>query len=143
MRLDDPERAGVLLDAAHDRPEPPTESLARATSAIPWGLVSKAALLSDAPKSADGETFMVDGRLVRMVLRVSPDLQEDLISVSERLFEETRLDYSYAAVARGLIALGLASIAGKANLAVEFAGARVPRGRKRGERWKRSTGLDQ
>jgi len=33
---------------------------------------------------------------------------------------------------------GLASLAGKANLAVEFAGARVPRGRKRGERWKSS-----
>ena len=67
-----------------------------------------------------------------MVLRVSPDLQEDLISIRERLFDETRLEYSYAAIIRGLIALGVASIAGKASLAVEFAGARVPRGRKRG-----------
>ena len=83
------------------------------------------------------ETFTLDPRLVRMVLRVSPELQEDLITLSERLFDETRLEYSYAAIVRGLIALGLVSIVGKASLAVEFAGARVPRGRKRGERWKR------
>ena len=70
-----------------------------------------------------------------MVLRVSPELQEDLITISERLYDETRLDYSYAAILRGLIALGLASIAGKASLAVEFAGARVPRGRRRGSPW--------
>jgi hypothetical protein len=73
-----------------------------------------------------------------MVLRVSPDLQENLISLSERLYDETRLEYSYAAIIRGLIALGLAAIVGKTSLAVAFAGARVPRGRKRGERWKRS-----
>ena len=78
-----------------------------------------------------------------MVLRVAPDLQEDLIAISERLFDETRLEYSYAAILRGLIALGLASIAGKASLAVEFAGARVPRGRKRGERRKQSGGSDE
>ena len=78
-----------------------------------------------------------------MVLRVSPDLQEDLITLSERLFDETRLEYSYAAVVRGLIALGLASIVGKASLAVEFTGARVPRGRKRGTRWKPSGGSDE
>ena len=84
----------------------------------------------------------MDARLVRMVLRVSPELQEDLINISERLFDETRLEYSYAAIIRGLISLGLASLAGKASLAVEFAGARVPRGRKRGERWRRSDSLD-
>ncbi len=78
-----------------------------------------------------------------MVLRVSPDLQEELITIGERLFDETRLEYSYAAIIRGLISLGLASIVGKASLAVEFAGARVPRGRKRGERWKRSDDLDE
>ena len=78
-----------------------------------------------------------------MVLRVSSELQEDLISISERLFDETRLEYSYAAIIRGLISLGLASIAGKASLAVEFAGARVPRGRKRGGGWKRSDDLDE
>jgi hypothetical protein len=67
-----------------------------------------------------------------MVLRVAPELQQDLIGISERLFDETRLEFSYAAIIRGLISLGLAAIAGKASLAVEFAGARVPRGRKRG-----------
>jgi hypothetical protein len=72
-----------------------------------------------------------------MVLRVSPELQEDLINISERLFDETRLEYAYAAIIRGLITLGLAAIAGKPNLAPEFAGARVARGRKQGERWKR------
>lgn len=87
---------------------------------------------------SDRESLSLDARLVRMVLRVSPELQEDLITISERLFDETRLEYSYAAIVRGLISLGLASLAGKANLAVEFAGARVPRGRKRGERWKSS-----
>lgn len=65
-----------------------------------------------------------------MVLRVPPELQEDLITIRERLYEETRLEYSYAAIVRGLIALGLASLVGKVNIAVEFAGARVPRGRK-------------
>ena len=91
---------------------------------------------------SDRETFTLDARLVRMVLRVSAELQEDLINISERLFDETRLEYSYAAIIRGLISLGLASIAGKASLAVEFAGARVPRGRKRGEKWKRSNNSD-
>ncbi|MFS8068483.1 MAG: hypothetical protein ACMG6S_19160 [Byssovorax sp.] len=89
------------------------------------------------------ETFVRDTRLVRMVLRVSPALQEDLLSISERLFDETRLEYSYAAIIRGLITLGLASIAGKTSLAVEFAGARVPRGRKRGAAWKRSEREDE
>ncbi len=91
---------------------------------------------------ADREMFTLDTRLVRMVLRVSPDLQEDLINISERLFDETRLDYSYAAIIRGLITLGLASLVGKETIAVEFAGARVPRGRKRGERWKRRDDWD-
>ncbi|MFS8070109.1 MAG: hypothetical protein ACMG6S_27405 [Byssovorax sp.] len=89
------------------------------------------------PRSKLG-TFVLDRRLVRMVLRVPPELQEDLISLGERLFDETRLEYSYAAIIRGLIALGLAAIEGKASLAVEFAGARVPRGRKRGSTWNRS-----
>jgi hypothetical protein len=85
---------------------------------------------------AERRAFAFDSKLVRMVLRVSPALQEDLITISERLFVETRIEYSYAAIIRGLITLGLASIAGKASLAVEFAGTRIPRGRKRSERWK-------
>ncbi len=83
------------------------------------------------------ELLSLDPRLVRMVLRVSPELQENLISISERLYDETRLEYSYAAIIRGLISLGLASIAGKASLVVAFAGCRVPRGRKRGLWFKR------
>lgn len=82
------------------------------------------------------EDFIMDPRLVRMVLRVSPELQEELIQISERLFDETRLEYSYAAIIRGLISLGLASLANKPSLAGAFTGARVMRGRKRGERWK-------
>jgi hypothetical protein len=79
----------------------------------------------------------MDARLVRMVIRVSPELQEELITISERLYDETRLEYSYASIIRGLISLGLAAIVGKKTLALDFAGARVPRGRKRGEHWKR------
>jgi hypothetical protein len=85
---------------------------------------------------ADRRAFTLEARLVRMVLRVSPALQEDLTTISERLFDETSVEYSYAAIVRGLIRLGLASIAGKASLAVEFAGTRIPRGRKRSRRRK-------
>ncbi|MFS8069416.1 MAG: hypothetical protein ACMG6S_23890 [Byssovorax sp.] len=88
-------------------------------------------------------TALLDPRLVRMVLRVPPELQEDLISLSERLFDETRLEYSYAAIIRGLIALGLGAVVGKESLAVEFAGARVPRGRKRGTARNRSEREDE
>jgi hypothetical protein len=87
---------------------------------------------------AENEPFTTDPRLVRMVLRVSPELQESLITLSERLYDETRLEYSYAAILRGLISLGLGTIAKKASLATDFAGARVERGRKRGEGWKPS-----
>ena len=91
----------------------------------------------------DRETFTLDKRLVRMVLRVSPELQEDLITISERLFGETNLEYSYAAIIRGLISLGLASLAGKASLAAEFAGARVPRGRRGGTQGRRKDDSDE
>jgi hypothetical protein len=83
---------------------------------------------------AERRAFALEARLVRMVLRVSPALQHDLKKISERLFRETRLEYSCAAIVRGLIRLGLTSIAGKASLAVEFAGTRIPRGRKRSGR---------
>ena len=92
--------------------------------------------------NADREKFTLDARLVRMVLRVSPDLQEDLITISERLFDETKLEYSYAAIIRGLISLGLASIVGQASLAIAFAGARVPRGRKGSMQRKRKDDSD-
>ena len=83
---------------------------------------------------ADRRKLTLEARLVRMVLRVSPALQVELTTISDRLSRETRVEYSCAAIARGLIALGLASIAGRPNLALVFAGARVPRGRKRGAR---------
>src|SRR5690242_3098640 len=84
----------------------------------------------------EGGAFPFESKLVRMVLRVSLALEEDSSTISEYLFDETRIEYPNAAIIRGLITLGLAAIAGKASLADEFAGTRLPRGRKRGERWK-------
>ena len=68
----------------------------------------------------------------RMVVRVPRDLPERLTMIQQHLFEETRLEYSYAAIVRGLIALGLNHIEGAPNLAVLFMGCRVKRGRKPG-----------
>jgi len=39
-----------------------------------------------------------------MVLRVHPELPERLTMIQQHLYEETRLEYSYAAIIRGLIA---------------------------------------
>ena len=83
---------------------------------------------------ADRRKLALEARLVRMVLRVSPALQVELTTLGTRLLKETRLEYSCAAIVRGLIALGLTSIAGRASLATVFAGTRVPRGRKRAVR---------
>lgn len=80
--------------------------------------------------------------LVRMVVRVHASLGEDLRSLSERLFDETRIEYSYAAIVRGLLALGLEKLKGKTRLAVEFVGARVSRGRKAGARRSSVVNLD-
>lgn len=76
------------------------------------------------------EKSTVSATLIRTVLRLPPKVQGDLMNLRERLFDETKLEYSYAAILRGLISLGTASLAGKESIAVEFAGARVPRGRK-------------
>jgi hypothetical protein len=67
-----------------------------------------------------------------MVLRVSPELAEDLLTLQQRLFDETREDYSFAAIIRGLIALGLASTTAMTTVAAAFKGTRIARGRKRG-----------
>ena len=48
----------------------------------------------------------------RMVLRVPAELPERLIMVQQHLYEETRLEYSYAAIMRGLINLGLTQVEG-------------------------------
>ena len=68
----------------------------------------------------------------RMVLRVPPELPQRLTAIQTHLFDETRIEYSYAAIMRGLIALGLTQVEGAPNLAVLFMGARVKRGRKPG-----------
>ncbi|MFS8071303.1 MAG: hypothetical protein ACMG6S_33455 [Byssovorax sp.] len=69
-----------------------------------------------------------------MVMRVPRDLPERLTTIAEHLYDETKLEYSFAAIVRGLIAIGLEKIDGAPSLAVEFAGARVARGRKAGSR---------
>ena len=75
---------------------------------------------------------MSRSRLHRMVVRVDPALREALTEVAERLFSETRSEFSCSAVTRGLIALGLVAVADIRLLGPLFRGARVKRGRKRG-----------
>jgi hypothetical protein len=67
-----------------------------------------------------------------MIVRVDPALHEALTRLAERLFSETRSEYSRSAVTRGLIALGLVAVADARHLAPLFLGARLKRGRKRG-----------
>jgi hypothetical protein len=67
-----------------------------------------------------------------MVVMVEPALHEALTKIAERLFSETRSEYSCSAVTRGLIALGLVAVADVRRLAPLFLSARVKRGRKRG-----------
>ena len=55
---------------------------------------------------------MSRSRLHRMVVRVDPALHEALTKIAERLFSETRSEYSRSAVTRGLIALSLVAVAG-------------------------------
>jgi hypothetical protein len=69
-----------------------------------------------------------------MVLRVPPELPERLTMIQQHLYEETRIEYSYSAIMRGLINLGLTQVEGAPNLAVLFMGARVKRGRKPGSK---------
>ena len=70
----------------------------------------------------------------RMVVRVPPELPERLAMIQEHLFDETRIEYPYAAIVRGLIELGLNQIEGAPRLAVVFAGCRIKRGRKPGSK---------
>jgi hypothetical protein len=79
-------------------------------------------------------------RLARMVVRLPRDLKITLSTIEDRLFSETRLVYSHAAIFRGLLALGLLAVAGVPRLAPLFVGTRIKRGRKKGDR--RSTPLD-
>ena len=68
----------------------------------------------------------------RMVLRVHPELPKRLATIQERLYDETHLEYAFAAIVRGLIDLGLTQVEGVPNLAILFMGARIKRGRKPG-----------
>jgi hypothetical protein len=67
-----------------------------------------------------------------MIVRVDPALNEALTKLAERLFSETRSEYSRSAVTRGLIALGLVAVAEAPLLTPLFIGALLKRGRKRG-----------
>jgi hypothetical protein len=69
-----------------------------------------------------------------MGVRVDPELNVALAALAGRLLEETQLEHSHAAIVRGLVAIGLASIAGVPDLAPLFVGVRIPRGRKPGTR---------
>ena len=75
---------------------------------------------------------MSPSRLVRVVVRTEPGLHEALARIAQRLFSETQLQYSRAAVFRGLVAIGLAAISDAPHLAPLFRGVRVKRGRKPG-----------
>ena len=80
-------------------------------------------------------------KLARMVVRVDPELNVALADLAVRLFDETQLEHSHAAIIRGLVALGLASITHATTLAPSFVGVRVPRGRKAGTRSRMSAGV--
>jgi hypothetical protein len=69
-----------------------------------------------------------------MVLRVGVDLDAQVDVIAERLFQETRYDYPRAAVVRGLIVLGLLTVARSNVLAPLFVGVKVARGPKKGNR---------
>ncbi len=68
----------------------------------------------------------------RMVVRVTCDLGAKLDDTGERLFTETAYDHSRAAIVRGLIAIGLATVERAPHLAPPFVGVRSARGRKKG-----------
>jgi hypothetical protein len=78
------------------------------------------------------------GKLAVMLVRVDPELNVALAALAGRLFQETQLEHSHAAIVRGLVAIALASITDAASLAPLFVGVRVPPGRKVGTQKKRT-----
>jgi hypothetical protein len=70
--------------------------------------------------------------LCRMVVRVDVGLNDTLTEIAARLFAETLHEYSHSAIVRGLIAIGLLTIADAPHLAPLFVGTRMARGRKQG-----------
>jgi hypothetical protein len=71
--------------------------------------------------------------MIRKVLRVPAEMIGDVKAVQARLFEETKQAYSAAAIVRGLVTIGLEALRDRRALAAAFAGARVPRGRKKAD----------
>jgi hypothetical protein len=69
-----------------------------------------------------------------MVIRIPTGLDETLTDLAARLFDETERNHPFAAVVRGLIAIGLAAVADAPKLAPLFRGVLIARGRKRGPR---------
>lgn len=73
-------------------------------------------------------------KLFRMIVRVDRGLGDALTEIAARLLVETTHDYSRSAIVRGLVAIGLRTIAGAPHVTPFFVGTRVPRGRKPGGR---------
>ena len=73
--------------------------------------------------------------LKRTSMTLEPEMSERVKDIAERLYDETGVKYEIRAVVRGLINIGLTrlnlELLTQAPLAPFFAGARVPRGRKR------------
>jgi hypothetical protein len=71
--------------------------------------------------------------LRRAVFRLPPELRAEIAAVALRLRVETGVEHSAAAVVRGVLVLGLASLVGRESLAPAFIGARLKRGRPRSD----------
>lgn len=69
--------------------------------------------------------------LVRKIMKVHPAMYDELVEIAARLKEETGVEYSVAAVVRGLLTIAITRLTIEEKLAPWFAGARVPRGRRR------------
>ncbi len=85
----------------------------------------------------------ITARLARMVVRVEPDLPATVLDISSRLLAETGQQYSRAAIMRGLLAIGLVTVANASSLAPLFVGAVVKQGRKSGRNWRPVAVLDR
>lgn len=84
----------------------------------------------------------MSARLARMVLRIDQGRLAALSDLAARLLEETRHEYSLASIVRGLISLGLLTVADASALAPLFVGSRIARGRKKGTRHAPTADLD-
>lgn len=69
--------------------------------------------------------------LARMVIRVDRNLGETLTDIAGRLFDETNLNHPLATVVRGLIGIGLTTVARTEVIAPLLVGVLIPRRRKK------------